>query len=79
MIHVDGMLSMLGRSPEQTECRLIRVQLFTNLAKCDDNKVLLYAQETMLATVIRIGHKDPEEIARQYAAVVLREFSSTPR
>jgi hypothetical protein len=79
MIRVNSMLFMLARSSEQTECQLICLQLLANLANCDDNKVLLYAQETMLAMVIRIGHKDPEKIGRQHAAVVLREFSSTPR
>lgn len=78
MLRQPGMLRMLSQAPDNDDCRLVRIHLLANLSNCEDNKILLYEQENLLETVLRIAHLDTNAMARQYAAAALCEFSSAP-
>jgi len=81
LVRVPGMLSALSRVSSSTlnpAARLQRIRVLANLANCEDNKVLLYEQDHLLESVLRIGHFDEQEAARQCAATVLMELSGAP-
>jgi hypothetical protein len=61
-----------------SECRTLWVRIVANLANIDDNKVLMYEQDGLVDSLLRVGHFDSSDLVRQMAMTSLMEFSTAP-
>ena len=81
LLRQNGMLAALSRVSTRVlspESRLMRIRIIANVSNCEENKILLFEQPEMLESILRIGHFDNSDLARQYAGITLMEFSSAP-
>ena len=63
---------------QHDECRIARIRTIANLARCDENKVLLLeaGNHQVLEYTVRVAWEDVLEDVRHYAAIALMEFAS---
>lgn len=80
LVRIPLMLVTLIQASSSTmnpSSRLWRIRTLANLANSEDNKVLLYEHEGLMESVLRVGHFDEQDEARQCAALVLMELSTS--
>ncbi|GKY96610.1 hypothetical protein MPSEU_000620600 [Mayamaea pseudoterrestris] len=60
------------------DCRLLRLELASQLATCEANKGLLFEKEGLVDCVVKCAHMDACDLIRQYAGMIFMELASAP-